>query len=136
MTATSLQAKFELLKALYRLSQEQSSALEADRLDLFAQIMTTRETLVEQLMSITDEELPKNVIPFPTLNLPQSKGEEEMALGAVVRGILETDAKNERLLREKLGEVKEILAGIGRAKKAAQAYKAQRSPGRRLDRTA
>jgi hypothetical protein len=128
---TTLQ-KFELLRRIFRLSQEQNRALEADLLEHFAELMTERERLIGELLAIApaDEDLPDNVIPFPGMEraeLSQPGGrtvsDDEVALASVIRGILYLDERNEALLREKMGQVREALSEITRGRAAAQVYR-------------
>lgn len=129
---TTLQ-KFEILRRIFRLSQEQNRALEADLLEHFAELMTERERLIGELLSIepAPEDLPENVIPFPsTRPAPAAEppagravSDDEVALASVIRGILYLDERNEALLREKMGQVRHALSEINRGRAAAQGYR-------------
>ncbi|HEY8491233.1 MAG TPA: flagellar protein FliT [Dehalococcoidia bacterium] len=127
---TTLQ-KFELLRRIFRLSQEQNRALEADLLERFAELMAEREQLIGELLAMepAPEDLPENVIPFPGRAAASARpsgrtvSDDEVALASVIRGILYLDERNESLLREKMGQVREALGEISRGRAAAQSYR-------------
>jgi hypothetical protein len=134
MSSPTTIQKFELLRRIFRLSQEQNQALESDLLEQFGELMTERERLIGELLAVDtpEDQLPENVIPFPgaaraaePVTDTRVISDDEVALASVIRGILYLDERNEALLRDKMGEVRDALNQIGHGRTAARGYRVQ-----------
>ena len=120
-------SRFELLKQLLRLAQEQRGALRADQLQRFEVLLAERQEIIDTLSPApAAAPLPANVILFPG---PPAADEDRVALEALVRGILEIDRENAVLLREKREALRATLLDMQRGRHALQGY--QRPPAAR-----
>ncbi len=134
MIADDIEVRFGILREIFRLSQEQRLALEADDIDLFERQLAEREGLLEQLVALDDEtELPANVVRFrsPTAS---ERTDGETAIRALIQGILDQDAKNEEIIRARIGEVQDAMHEIGRGSRAARGYRQRLGDSRAVDR--
>ena len=131
-------AKFAVLEQIYGLAQEQREALDDDDLERFGRILDEREALIERLSEIAVDggdslEMPANVVAFPRPS--DSAGEDELALDAVIRGILERDEQNETLLGAKMDEIRQELPALAAGHRAAAGYRVDPHRSAFIDRT-
>lgn len=113
-------ARFNLLKQLFRLAQQQRTALQADQIQRFEALLDRRQGVIDALAEPPPDQVPANVIPFPGTAPTE---EDRMAIDTLLRGILEMDQENEVLLREKMAELGTSLRRIQRGHQAAAGYK-------------
>ena len=123
MTDRAAAAKFDLLRQLFDLARGQREAIERGELEQFQQLLDEREVLLTRLSAIIDdaEELPENLIAFP--GGAQAASEDALALDTVLKGIIEQDQHNERLLQTQMNEIRQQLPALGVARDAAGAYR-------------
>ncbi len=127
-------AKFELLREIFGLAQEQRAALEQRDMELFEDLLEERDNLIERLELLAgDEVLPKNVIPFPAAD-PAAKAQDTIALDSLINSILSQDRENEVTLVEHMDELRAAVPELDRAKRAARRYRVQESLPRFIDR--
>ena len=114
--------QFELLREIFDLARAQRASLELDDIDRVVDLMAEREVLLTRLTKLAEEhaEVPENVVVFP--RVVDSMQQDAMALDTVIRGILEHDRQNERLLEEKMAQVRDELPRMRQAFRAAAAY--------------
>lgn len=126
--------KFELLREIFGLAQEQRAALEGRDTELFADLLGERDNLIERLELLADDELlPENVIPFPAAD-PAAKAQDAIALDSLINSILNQDRENESTLVEHMDELRTTLPELDRAKRAARRYRVHESLPRFIDR--
>ncbi len=128
MTSKHVLHRFELLRTLLRLSQEQQDALAQNRLDQFVALLDEREALIGEFAMVdAGQPEPNNVIPFPGTVGPKGKADarsdDSLALESLLRAVIDTDAENERALREGLADLREAIGQIGRARVTARGYR-------------
>lgn len=127
-------AKFEVLREIFGLVQEQHQALLEDRLDRFRELMDHRDGLMDQLQALVDasRETPANLVPLPSA---VAEGEQDViALDAVIRGIIEQDHENEALLAQQMREVSDGLPQVQQGRRAAQGYRVTQGGATYVDR--
>jgi hypothetical protein len=118
-------AQFDLLREIFELARRQRGCLERDEFDGFRALMDQRDDLVAQMqtLGVAPEEVPENVIAFPSRS--EEAVQDRLALDTLIRGILEHDAQNERLLREKMNQVRQQLPGLQAGRRATAAYRVE-----------
>jgi hypothetical protein len=126
-------AKFTLLRELFEMARAQRAHLEADRLDLVLDLMDQRDELVQQLEDLFAQgDVPANVIAFPSQAASDWSQQDQLALDTLIRGILEHDQQNERLLTERLAEIREELPRLERGRRANNGYRVPVASGARF----
>jgi hypothetical protein len=120
--------KFEILCSIFERARAQRLALERDDLDTFMRILDERDDLIGQLQRLMQESpaLPENVVMFPTELNTLSRQDDSLALDTVIRGIVEHDDLNERMLNEKLETLAAELPALRHGRQAIQAYRVPR----------
>lgn len=127
-------AKFELLREVFGLAQEQRAALEQRDTELFSDLLGQRDNLIERLELLADDDvLPENVIPFPAAD-PAAKAQDAIALDSLINSILSQDRENEVTLIEQMDELRSAVPELDRAKRAARRYRVQELQPRFIDR--
>jgi len=128
MSSRDVLQRFELLRTVFRLSQEQRQALAEHRLDEFVALLEERDALIEEFRNLNiDTSTPDNVIPFPGTVGPAGKAhvssDDAIALEGLLRAILHVDAENERWLQREVSELREAIGQVGRAKVTVRSYR-------------
>lgn len=120
--------QFDVLREIFDLARAQRQCIERDELDRFAALMDERDTLLEQLHLLVQEEasLPENVVAFRTSD---DHAQDTLALDTVIRGIIEHDRKNEALLAEKMDAIREELPRLAQGMRANAGYRTQGATG-------
>lgn len=137
MTTPLAATRFSLLRALFDLAREQRRALEVEALERFEAMLDEREALIAQLQALTPDAeaggaLPANVIPFP--GAIGAQVEDALALDTLIRGILEHDRHNERLLASLLEQVRAELPALEDGRHGAARYGLELPGARFIDR--
>ena len=117
--------KFEILSSIFERARVQRAALERDDMDTFMRVLDERDELIAQLQRLVEvsADVPENVVAFPTELNARNRQDDSLALDTVIRGIVEHDEQNERLLSEKLSELAAELPALRHGRQALQAYR-------------
>jgi len=128
--------KFEILCSIFERARSQRAALDRDDLDTFMRILDERDELIGQLQGLMDAspDLPENVVVFPTELNARTQQDDSLALDTVIRGIVEHDEQNERILTEKLEALSAELPALRHGRQAIQAYRVPRDQQGYVDR--
>lgn len=128
--------KFEILCSIFERARAQRQALEADDLDTFMGILDERDDLIAQLQALMEAsvDVPSNVVPFPTELNSRNQQDDSLALDTVIRGIVEHDEQNERLLTAKLDVLAAEMPMLRHGTQAVQAYRIPREQQGYVDR--
>lgn len=128
MSSRDVLQRFEVLRTVFRLSQEQQQALADRQIDEFAALLEERGVLIEEFRNLdVHTPTPDNVIPFPGTVGPAGtdrvSSDDELALEGLLRAILHIDAENERWLQHEMAELREAISHVGRAKVTVRSYR-------------
>ena len=128
--------KFEVLCSIFERARAQRVALEQDDLDTFMGILDERDDLIAQLEGLMEAsaQVPDNVVPFPTELNSRNRQDDSLALDTVIRGIVEHDEQNERLLTAKLDALAAQMPVLRHGTQAVQAYRIPRDQQGYVDR--
>lgn len=128
--------KFEILCSIFERARAQRTALDREDLDTFMAILDERDGLITRLQQLVEasENVPDNVVPFPTELNSRNQQDDSLALDTVIRGIVEHDAQNEQLLSAKLEALAAELPTLRQGRQAIQAYRTPREQQGYVDR--
>lgn len=127
-------AKFELLREIFAMTQEQRAALVDDDIERFHELLADRETLIGHLRRVAaGEDLPPNVIPFPGSD-PVAARQDELALDTLIRSVMRLDEEHQELLHRRLTEVGAELPGLHDGSRGIRRYRVEDSAPRFIDR--
>ena len=93
MFAQPVNERFAILREIFQLAQEQKTALDADDIELFQQLLMDREMLLAKLVVPEHSNLPENVVPFRAEATPDADYDDETAISVLIRGILDQELK-------------------------------------------
>lgn len=128
--------KFEILCSIFERARAQRTALEREDIDAFMSILDERDDLIARLQRLVEASanVPDNVVPFPTELNSRNQQDDSLALDTVIRGIVEHDEQNERLLSTKLQELAAELPVLRHGRQAINAYRTPRERQGYVDR--
>ena len=124
MSAHEIAHRFEVLRSLFEVSQQQRQALQEEQVDQFLALLEEREALIAECSTFEALETPDNVIPFPGTSMAGTQdaqsSDDAIALESLYAAIQHIDAENEHTLQLGLEDLRRTIGDLNQARMTAR----------------